>query len=672
MLLRKLQMRRTILVLLFSIGIQLSSFADNTRYVNMFLGTSGDHGQMAPGAACPFGMISVCPDSKTPQHAGYDYSVPEISGISINRVSGIGCRGCGGNLSVLPDLRDATLSIVDQSAHPGYYSATLSNGVRAELTATVNMAVERYVFNACDNRCISIDFASAIDKRNVSCFFDVPSCNSISGWVESPTACARGQYKWYFSISSDNKFSVVHRDDETATFRFPDEAKSVELRIAVSPVSQSCADDILQSNVGLSFDRIHKNALSLWRDKLDRIQVKGSTEEQRTIFYTLLYRLYLSPMMATSNDGKYKGTDGRIYECKDFTYYSSWSIWDSFRSKFPLLCLIDPSAMRDISRSLADIFRTGKRDWATPHESVPTVRTEHSVIMLLDAYVRGAADKVSLEVAYPGMKEEAGRLPMRTPDQKMESSYDLWALGKIAEILGQNEDARKYSSQSDSIFANIWPSEFMEINDDFAKMKGNGLYQGSRWQYRWAAPHCIDKMIALEGKERLCAELSEFFDRHYFNQGNEPDIHTPFLFNMFGAPEMTQKIVRDLLTDENMVHIYGGNAEYPEPFIGRAFRNAPDGLAPEMDEDDGTMSAWYIFSSIGLYPAVPGDEKYEVFAPLYDKVRIKNGESVISIRVKGRKHPEDVVKKITVNGKPVSGYEIPHSALSGRSRIVMR
>ncbi len=665
-------MRRTILVLLFSIGVQLSSFADNTRYVNMFLGTSGDHGQMAPGAACPFGMISVCPDSKPPQHAGYNYSVPEISGISINRVSGIGCRGCGGNLSVLPDLRDATLSIVDQSAHPGYYSATLSNGVRAELTATVNMAVERYVFNACDNRCISINFASAIDKRNVSCFFDVPFGNSITGWVESPTACARGQYKWYFSISSDRKFSVVHRDDETATFRFPDEAKSVELRIAVSPVSQSCADDILRSNAGLSFDRIHNNALSLWRDKLDRVQVKGSTEEQRTIFYTLLYRLYLSPMMATSNDGKYKGTDGRIYECKDFTYYSSWSIWDSFRSKFPLLCLIDPSAMRDISRSLADIFRTGKRDWATPHESVPTVRTEHSVIMLLDAYVRGAADKISLEVAYSGMKDEAGRLPMRTPDQKMESSYDLWALGKIAEILGQNEDARKYSSQSDSIFANIWPSEFMEINDDFAKMKGNGLYQGSRWQYRWAAPHCIDKMIALEGKERLCAELSEFFDRHYFNQGNEPDIHTPFLFNMFGAPEMTQKIVRDLLIDENMVHIYGGNAEYPEPFVGRAFRNAPDGLAPEMDEDDGTMSAWYIFSSIGLYPAVPGDEKYEVFAPLYDKVRIKNGESVISIRVKGRKHPEDVVKKITVNGKPVSGYEIPHSALSGRSRIVMR
>lgn len=666
-------MNRAILVLITLLNFQILSFADNSRYVNMFLGTSGDHGQMAPGASCPFGMVSVCPDSKPNQHAGYDFSIPEISGISINRVSGIGCRGTGGNISVFPDKFQNTLSIVKctESAHPGYYSTDLSNGVRAELTATVNMAVEKYVFPSFAEKLISVDFASSIDKRNVNCFFDVPSSKSIVGWVESPTACARGEYKLYFSISFDNDFSVQHRTDETIELEFPDKTRSVEMRIAVSPVSQTYADDILLSNSALSFNKIHKNATAAWNEKLDRIEVKGSTQEQKAIFYTLLYRLYLSPMMVTSLDGRYRGTDGKIYKCDGFTYYSSWSIWDSFRSKFPLLCLIDPSAMRDISRSLADIFRTGKRDWATPYESVPTVRTEHSVIMILDAYVRGASDKTALEVAYPGMKEEAERLPMRTPDQKLESSYDLWALGKIANILGDEEDARIYSERSDSIFANVWPSEFMTITDDFSKMKGNGLYQGSRWQYRWAAPHCIDKMIALEGKERLKAELSEFFDKHYFNQGNEPDIHTPFLFNRFGAPEETQKIVRALLTDDNMIHIYGGNAEYPEPFVGRAFRNTPDGLAPEMDEDDGTMSAWYIFSAIGLYPVVPGDANYEVFAPLYDRIRIRNGEADITIKVKNRKNPEDAVRNITVNGTPVERYQIPHSALNGRCKITL-
>ncbi len=666
-------MKRAILVLITLLNLQILSFADNSRYVNMFLGTSGDHGQMAPGASCPFGMVSVCPDSKPNQHAGYDFSVPEISGISINRVSGIGCRGTGGNISVLPDNFQNALSIVKgtESAHPGYYSTDLSNGVHAELTATVNMAVERYVFPSSSAKLIAVDFASSIDKRNVKCFFDIPSSKSIVGWVESPTACARGEYKLYFSISFDNDFNVQNRTDETVQLEFPDKTESVEMRIAVSPVSQPCADDVLQSYSALSFNKIHKNAIAAWNDKLDRIDVKGSTSEQKAIFYTLLYRLYLSPMMVTSDDGRYRGTDGKIYQCDGFTYYSSWSIWDSFRTKFPLLCLIDPSAMRDISRSLADIFRTGKRDWATPYESVPTVRTEHSVIMILDAYVRGASDKTALEVAYPGMKEEAGRLPMRTPDQKLESSYDLWALGKIANILGYGEDARIYSERSDSIFANVWPSEFMTITDDFSKMKGNGLYQGSRWQYRWAAPHCIDKMIDLEEKEKLKAELSEFFERHYFNQGNEPDIHTPFLFNRFGAPEETQKIVRALLADDNMIHIYGGNAEYPEPFVGRAFRNTPDGLAPEMDEDDGTMSAWYIFSSIGLYPVVPGEANYEVFAPLYDKIRIRNGESDITIKVKNRKGPEDMVRNITVNGTPVEGYQIPHSALNGRCRITL-
>lgn len=665
-------MKKTILF----IALAAISFADinagNARYVNMFLGTSGDHGQMAPGAACPLGMISVCPDSDPNQHAGYDFSVPAVSGISINRVSGIGCFGSGGNLSIRPAAEGTPLNIVKgtESAHPGFYATTFDNGVRAELTATLNMAVEKYLLPAGGNRTFFINFASSIDTRNVQCQFDITSPSMIEGWVEAPTACARGSYKLYFNVSTDSDFHIVRRDDGTATLRFAEDAKSVEFRVAVSPVGRKEANAIQADAAALTFKKIHADAVSAWKSKLDRIRVKGSTPEQKTLFYTLMYRLYLSPMMSTSY-GKYKGTDGKIYDAEGFTYYSSWSIWDSFRSKFPLLCLIDPVAMRDISRSMADIFRTGKRDWATPHESVPTVRTEHSVIMLLDAYRRGAADKHCLEVAYPGMKEEAERLPMRTPDQKMESSYDLWALGNIARILGEEDEARVYADRADSLFMAVWPSEFMTVTDDFVKMKGNGLYQGSRWQYRWAAPHCIDKMIALEGQEKLEKELEEFFGKHLFNQGNEPDIHTPFLFNLFGNPAETQRLVRSLLTDDEMIHVYGGNAEYPEPFVGRAFRNAPDGLAPEMDEDDGTMSAWYMFSSMGFYPVVVGEATYEMFSPLYDKIRIKSGESEISIKTKGRRSPDDIIRRIYVNGRPMDGYRISHEDLSGKSRIVI-
>lgn len=115
----------------------------------------------------------------------------------------------------------------------------------------------------------------------------------------------------------------------------------------------------------------------------------------------------------------------------------------------------------------------------------------------------------------------------------------------------------------------------------------------------------------------------------------------------------------------------GGNAEYPEPYVGRAFRNAPDGLAPEMDEDDGTMSAWYIFSSMGFYPVVVGDATYEMFSPLYDKIRIKNGESDISIKTRSRKSPDDIIRGIYVNGRPMDGYRISHEDLSGKVRIII-
>ena len=189
-----LKMKKIILLISIIAIFSPYSAADNLKYVNMFLGTSGDHGQMAPGAACPFGMISVCPDSEPHQHAGYDFSVPAVSGISINRVSGIGCGGSGGNISVRPAAPGEHLEIVKgtESAHPGYYSARFSNGVRAELTATQNMAVERYMFMDGKERTLFIDFASSFDTRNVRCFFDITSSRTIGGWVEGPTACARG------------------------------------------------------------------------------------------------------------------------------------------------------------------------------------------------------------------------------------------------------------------------------------------------------------------------------------------------------------------------------------------------------------------------------------------------------------------------------------------------
>ena len=652
----------------------ISATAQNEKYVNLFLGTSGDHGQMSPAAAVPFGAIAVGPDSSPNSHVGYDYAVPTISGVSINRVSGVGCSGTGGNLSVRPALPNVELKIVKGSevAHPGYYETMFDNGVKGEFTATKNMAVERYIFPAEGRRLLYVNFLASVDTHNVAAAYEVKSDNEIKGHVDSPTACSRGSYRLYFNFSVNCPFKVVESNSTNALLEFADDVDDVEVRIAVSAVGQAAADDIAKDWSAYSFKKLHKMACAEWREKLNQIQVEGSTEDQRTIFYTLLYRVYLSPMDVTTNDGRYKATDGKIYNADGFNYYTSWSMWDSFRTKFPLLTIIEPEASQDIVMSLLHQYRTGKANWATPHESAPTVRTEHSGVVILDAWRKGIRN-VDLKVGYEGMKREAAHdLLYRTPDQRLESSYDLWALAHIAEILGEKEDAVKYMSKADSLFDATWPTEFMTIRDDFTKMRGNGLYQGTRWQYRWAAPHCFDKMIALVGKEKLAEQIDYFFKNDLFNQGNEPDIHTPLLYNVFGNPEGSQRLVRDLLTKEDMIHRYGGNAEYPTPYVGRAFQNKLDGFAPEMDEDDGTMSAWYVFCSMGFYPVVVGENTYEMVSPLYDKIKIRSGANTITIRTEGRKSANDLIRSIEIDGKPMEGFTLSHDVFLKDTKITIR
>ncbi len=652
----------------------LSLAAHNEKYVNMFLGTAGDHGQMAPGATVPFGMISVCPDSDPNQHCGYDYNVENISGISINRISGCGCSGVGGNLRIRPAERETPLAILKdtETAHPGYYEASFSNGVRGRFTATKDMAVESYSFASDGPHRFHIDFASAFHRRKNSAGYTVVDGNTIQGWAISPTACARGVYKMYFVMKTDKEFKVVGTEPETATIEFDGDVGNVEIRIAVSTVDAESARDVMDRWADVTFRRIHKDACRQWAEVLDKIKVKGGDEEARTLFYTFLYRTYLSPMDVTSPDGRYFGTDGKIHKAEDFTFYSSWSMWDTFRTKFPLLTVTEPEKTSDFANSLLHLYRTGKKDWVSPNEAGPTVRNEHSVIMIWDAYGKGI-EGIDLNIGYEQMKSEAETgLPMKYPDQKLESCYDLWAFSNIAEAAGHPEDAATFRRKSEEIFEDVWKDMFMEVTPDFHIMKNNGLYQGTKWQYRWAMPAYMDKMMEWTGKEKLADELERFFAEDHYNQGNEPDIHTPFLFNALGRPEMAQKVVRKYLSDDSAVHRYGGNAEYPEPYVGRAFRNAVDGLAFEMDEDDGTMSAWYVFSAMGFYPVVVGSNEYEMVSPVFDKVTIKSGKARFRIKTKGRKDADDMIKAISVNGRPLDGWSITHDMISSGSTVLIR
>ena len=639
------------------------SVAQNTKYVNLFIGTSGDNGQVAPGAAAPFGMVCVCPDNDPRSHAGYDYAVTKVSGISVNRLSGVGCSGGGGNLRIRPVAPSQEVHIKKsrEKATPGYYSTAFTNGIKTELTATNAMAVERYKFPRSLSAALWIDFASTFEDV-ATCHYKRISETCIEGYVQAKNVCGHGRYKLYFSLNTSHPFQLEEQKETTACLTFGKKVRSVEVRIGLSALSSELASWECARWEKMDFEDVKSRTADQWEKQLSAIDVKGGKKDDRVIFYTSLYRTYLSPADVSSPDGAYLGTDGKVYISEDFRYYSNWSLWDTFRTKFPLLVLTEPAKMRDMATSLIHLYATGKKDWSTGFESTPTVRTEHAVILLLDAYRKGITN-LDFRKGYAGMKQEMERLPMRSPDQKMESAYDLWAMAKIAEIIGEKADSEQYRQRSVSLFEETWKKEFMNVTPAFEVMKNNGLYQGTRWQYRWAAPQYIDKMIEWVGQDSLRSQLTYFFDHHLYNQGNEPDIHVPYLFNRLGAPEKTQQIVRSLMT-EPMIHKYGGNSEFKTPYLGKAFKNAPEGYSPEMDEDDGTMSAWYVFGAMGFYPLLVGDEYYDLTSPLFDRVllRLTNG-NVLTIQTEGRKKKDAPIKSIHFNGKKIADYRISHNEL---------
>lgn len=605
----------------------------------------------------------MCPDNDPRSHAGYDYAVTKVSGISVNRLSGVGCSGGGGNLRIRPVAPSQELHIKKsrEKATPGYYSTAFTNGIKTELTATNAMAVERYKFPRSLSAALWIDFASTFEDV-ATCHYKRISETCIEGYVQAKNVCGHGRYKLYFSLNTSHPFQLEEQKETTACLTFGKKVRSVEVRIGLSALSSELASWECARWEKMDFEDVKSRTADQWEKQLSAIDVKGGKKDDRVIFYTSLYCTYLSPADVSSPDGAYLGTDGKVYISEDFRYYSNWSLWDTFRTKFPLLVLTEPAKMRDMATSLIHLYATGKKDWSTGFESTPTVRTEHAVILLLDAYRKGITN-LDFRKGYAGMKQEMERLPMRSPDQKMESAYDLWAMAKIAEIIGEKADSEQYRQRSVSLFEETWKKEFMNVTPAFEVMKNNGLYQGTRWQYRWAAPQYIDKMIEWVGQDSLRSQLTYFFDHHLYNQGNEPDIHVPYLFNRLGAPEKTQQIVRSLMT-EPMIHKYGGNSEFKTPYLGKAFKNAPEGYSPEMDEDDGTMSAWYVFGAMGFYPLLVGDEYYDLTSPLFDRVllRLTNG-NVLTIQTEGRKKKDAPIKSIHFNGKKIADYRISHNEL---------
>ncbi len=639
------------------------------RYINPFICTSNDHGQTDVAAGVPFGMIKPCPDTEPIAHSGYDYSAKEIIGFSNTRFSGVGCRGVGGNLRIFPFVASQSDSIPtrvtysknSERAVPGAYAVLLDNGVKAELTGTRQVGYHKYTFPKSKFSGLTIDLASSY-VGHIAEEHTILDNGVIAGKVTSVNVCRKGQYTFYYAISFNKEITSVSEQNSKLTFSFStknDEA--VQLLCALSAVSEENAQNTLGKALDTSFEDVKKSAYRQWNKVMGNVQVETGNDTLKELFYTHLYHATQSPFIINDDNGNYRGSDGKLYNSHQ-NYYHGWSIWDTFRTKLPLFSLVYPERYSEILSSLKQLYKQGKPDWATETEPFLTIRTEHAILVLLEAYKKGQLP-FSLGSIYAELKEEAETLPFKSPDNVLESSLDLWALSQISKELGYLDDHKAYKDRAFE-YKTLWKEKFLMMDEDADVMHGDGLYEGTLWQYRWFVPFDMEGIQNMVGGQQVFeSQLDYFFDNELFNIGNQPDIQVPYLYNYTDSPWKTQALIHKLLNTKTN-NWYGTHEKFEKPIFKKIFTNTPDGYIREMDDDAGTMSSWYVWSTMGLYPIFPGSTELALTTPQFDKITIQTKDKPLQIIANGLSSENIYIQQVTWNGAEINTAIVDFNMIS--------
>lgn len=656
-----------------SVQAQSKKTPQKTAFVDLFVSSAGDHGQLTPSATLPFGLVKLGAETDPTNQAGYDYLSKGLKGFTINRVEGTGCKGAGGNILVkpglgTPDKKSYAYVKESEKASPGYYEVSFQKpAIKAALTVTNGTGWQQYTYQTGGNAWIMIDLANSLET-----FIGEDHLikgQTIEGSVEANTVCKMGIYKFYYHIDIDRPADSVQQKGSVIWYFFKiKDGGTVNVKTSVSSISPAQALNDRELEIGkASFAAIRGKASDLWNKKLGVIAVTGK-EEYVKLFYTHYYHALLSPYNLSGPSGNYRGSDGNLYNTTG-TYYHGWSMWDNFKTEFPLLTLTEPDMMNDVCRSLVALYQQGKKKWATKTEPFPTVRTEHAIIVLLDCYRKGI-NKFDLQAVYPLLVKEAALYPHGSPDQQLETAYDYWALGSIATILGKKGDALKYQTEAGK-YRDTWQNKFMTMNDQSDIMHGDGLYEGTIWQYRWCVPFDVAGMMNMLGSNtEFTTQLEYFFEHHLYNHTNEPDINVPYLFNTSNKPYLTQKIVNQILT-KPMEQWYATHFKLTIPYIGRIYQLDPVGFAPEMDDDVGAMSSWYVLSALGIYPACVGEPVYYLTAPLFTSATIQlPGRKTFKIVAKNVSDENFYIQKTFLNGKELKRCWITHEEITKGGTLV--
>lgn len=715
-------MKNFIVGLLFLLGFYACSSGkenipeiDCARYVNPFIGNA-DNGHTFPGACAPFGMIQASPESGNASWrycSGFNYEDDEIFGFAQNHLNGTGCPDLG-DILMLPFSGNienheykARIDKSRQTARPGYYAVTLPDfGINAEVTATERTAFYRYTYQNDEEANLFIDLQSGlvtspqgIRDRVLFADMQMPDERTIIGHNETNGWVRR---HFYYVMIFDKPYKVKEMlpawEGETAK-RFVlsfdlKRGETLQVKIALSTVSVDGAKASLQKeNPDWDFDKTKGETYQKWNILLQRVRVEG-TDKQKTNFYTSLYHLCVQPNNIADTDGRYRGANDSVSISPSGEYYSTLSLWDTYRAAHPLYTILTPERVNGMVNSmLAHHKAYGYLPiWTLWGKENYCMIGNHAIPVIVDAYLKGF-DGFDKREAYKAIKESStvshrnsdwdvynkyGYYPFdimkaESVSKTLESAYDDYCVAQMAKSLDEMGDFEYFMKRSES-YKNLFDPEtkFMRGKDSkgnwrtpFHPMRlfhagevGGDFTEGNSWQYTWHVQQDVEGLIELLGSKEVFAnkldslftleatpeEMGEVLDVTgligQYAHGNEPSHHVIYLYNYANRPWKTQELVREV--------------------FDRFYLDKPNGLCG--NDDCGQMSAWYVFSAMGFYPVNPCGGEYVIGAPQLKEVVIDlPSRKQFTIKAINLSKTNKYIKSIMLNGEVLKGGILRHS-----------
>ena len=659
-----------------------------TDYVNPWIGTGG-HGHVFLGANVPFGLVQLGPTEHNQGWdwcSGYHISDSVLVGFGHTHLSGTGI-GDLGDIGFLPVSHccatEVKFSHANETVRPGYYAIRLQDpNVFVELTATQHVGFHRYTFGADMNKAmLRIDLKQGIGWDNWrKSEIKLENPTMVTGFRQS-VGWARNQYV-YFAAEFSTPVTIKKQvGDSIMVLTIADVSQPVMVKCALSAVSVEDAKANLKAELpGWNFRETVAEADKVWNDELGKITVDTEDDEVRTIFYTALFHTMTAPSVFSDVTGNYRGADGKVYK-GDFTNYTTFSLWDTYRAAHPLMTLIHPEKQKDMAETFLHIFeQQGKLPvWHLMGNETDCMVGNPGAVALADMVLKGFVD--DKEAAFRAMKTSAmldersmdllkqyGYLPydkdstFQTVAKGLEYALADDCIAKVAKLLGKKDDYKYFYNRSRGYKHYFDPkTKFMRgrgsdgsFHEPFNPFKSvhtaDDYTEGNAWQYTWLVPHDVHGLASLFGSEqRFIEKLDSLFIVSgdmgaeaspdisgligSYAHGNEPSHHIIYMYNYMGQPWKAAKLLRQTMKE--------------------MYFNDYDGLSG--NEDVGQMSAWYVLSSVGLYQVEPAGGKYIIGSPLFDEAQINVGNGrTFTIRARNNSQENIYVQSAKLNGKPYS------------------